>query len=200
MINRNRLLMIVGVIALIALGVFLFHRRSKESYANIGDMTNIGSIDGYQLVEAPENAQSSQNFADIANAGNLSDSESQRMARIESGKLLPRISTPHNIDLADPVVHRYMANGPRVVTALKSRYKDYSLRSFIAGDIPIKYHPDVCLVDKTHLTRDDLRYDAVFTPHGESLYRNYSLGYKNMPQMVAGVGVGGQSGIIMDSY
>ncbi len=198
MITNGRLLLVAGVILAVIVIVFLCSRKTSESFANINGITNIGSLDSmkYKRVQAPESTVDAPNFADLADSGD----QLHQLSQLQGSELLPRISTPHNIDVADPAVHHYMANGPRVASMLKSRFKDYSLAGFIRGDIPLKYQPDVCLIEKTHHTRDDLRMDGMFSPHFQSLYDQYTHGYKNMPAMVAGVGAGGKSGVIMDSY
>ena len=44
---------VVGAILLVAIFIFVVSSSPKETYANIGDINNIGSIDdGYELVAA----------------------------------------------------------------------------------------------------------------------------------------------------
>ena len=122
---------------------------------------------------------------------------------------MPRVSTsvtPFNVDVANPTSHKYMVNTPRVTTALKSKYKDYSMSSFIRGDIAITYNPNVPLIAKTIQGRDDLRLDGLFTPHFTALYNKYTgKAYKNLVQKVAGAGQAGGYGaasseVLMDNY
>lgn len=206
----------------LALLVYLCMRSGKkaEKFANIGGLDNVGSLqdDQYSPVLAPDSITPAQHFADMVDTGDFvgqpkSTLENikpmERLHRVQGKSLMPRTSrnvTPYNIDVADPVSHRYMANTPRVTTGIKSRFKDYSLSSFTRGDIPIKYHPNVPYISKTIQGRDDLRLDGLFTPHFQALYSKYTgRGFKNMPVHVAGAGVAGggvagaAGGVIMDS-
>jgi len=199
----------------------------KEEFASLaaGAVDNIGSLldDQYDLIAAPDSQVPAAHFADmVAESGDhlkqymeqpAKTGESlrpmERLHRLQGDKLMPRISsmvTPFNIDVANPSSHKYMVNTPRVTSALKSRYKDYSLSSFTRGDVPINYHPNVPLIAKTTQGRDDLRLDGLFTPMFTALYNKYTgAGYKSLVQKVAGAGqaggYGGASGeIVMDGY
>jgi hypothetical protein len=179
--------------------------------------------DSYDILAGADNGIPAHHFADMVNRGerpseyakqpkDMSDNmrPSERLDKIQGSSLMPRVSTyvtPYNIDVALPTSgsHSYMVGTPRVQT-LKSRFKDYDLASFIRGHIPITIHPNICLIDKTYLGRDDLRMDGLMSPTNNALYNKYTgKAYKNLVQHVAGAGsaggYGGSSGgTIMDSY
>lgn len=219
---------VVLVLVVIVIGV-CWYRKSQAKTENFtglaaGSVDNIGTLldSQYDAVPAADYDLPAPHFADMVAENDVasvyqkpssSNEDSirpmERLHRIQGKSLMPRTSaavTPFNIDVANPTSHKFMVNTPRVTTALKSRYKDYSLASFVRGDIPIKYYANVPLVAKTHQGRDDLRLDGLFTPHFVALYNKYTgKAYKNLVQHVAGAGqaggYGGASGeIIMDSY
>ena len=148
-----------------------------------GANSNTGHFldDQYDLLPGADNGVPAQHFADMVDHGNHLEmyqtqnkdegedlSPMQRLHRVQGKSLMPRVSTnvtPFNVDIANPTSHKYMVNTPRVSTALKSRYKDYSLSSFTRGDIPITHFPTIPLVSKTIQGRDDLRLDGLFTPY-----------------------------------
>jgi len=228
--ENTKLWMIVGVIVVVAFVVyFCFWRKGskeskKEGYVAAGGLDHVGALldDQYDLIHAPDSEVPASHFADLVAEGgdHLQYVEQppttgtglrpiERLHRIQGKALMPRTSinvTPYNIDVANPTSHKYMVNTPRVTSALKSRFKDYSLSSFIRGDVAVKYHPNIALIAKTTQGRDDLRLDGLFTSHFVALYNKYTgKAYKNMPIHVAGAGqaggYGGSSGeIVMDSY
>jgi len=217
-----KLCVLVGVIVLIAVIIYIVTGRksSVESYVSAGGIDNVGSLmdDQYEPLQSPDIDIPAEHFADIVSSCDKSPccespckepiNPMERLERIQSNSLMPRTSlgvTPYNIDVANPTSHKYMVNTPRVQTALKSRFKDYSLSSFIRGDIPITYNPNVPLIAKTIQGRDDLRLDGLFSPHFLSLYRRYTgQSQRNIPLYVAGAGCsssgceGASSDIIMD--
>lgn len=190
-----------------------------------GANDNVGMLldDSYDLVQGADYEVPAVNFADMVNQGaNPADTyveqpkstgenirPMERLHRVQGEALMPRTSTyvtPFNVDVANPTSHMYAVNTPRASTALKSRYKDYSLASFVRGDVPITYHPNVPLIAKTIQGRDDLRLDGLFTPHFMALYDKYSgKEFKSLPIKVAGAGqASGYSGAsgetILDHY
>ena len=228
--GNNKILVIIFVVIIIAIGVWMYYHDKKKSTDKRENFTslaasandNVGMLldDQYDLLPGADNEVPAPHFADLVDSGNLvqeyaspqpSNSEGlrpmERLHRVQGKSLMPRVSTnvtPFNVDVANPTSHMYMVNTPRVSTALKSRYKDYSLASFIRGDIPITYYPNVPLVAKTHQGRDDLRLDGLFTPQFVSLYNKYTgKEYKNLVTQVAGAGQAGgyggaSGGTIMD--
>jgi len=226
--SKTQKLIIVGVVILIIIiGVYLYSRRSKEeNFTGLaaGANNNIGTLldDQYDLVQSQDYEVPSPNFADLVesqdtlcdykNEEKTDDEEvrpMERLHRLQGKALMPRVSTmvtPYNVDVANPVSSKYMVNTPRVETALQSRFKDYSMASFIRGDIPITYNPNVPVISKTFQGRDDQRLDGLFTPHFNALYNKYTgKEFKNLPQYVAGAGQasgygGASGGVIMDNY
>ena len=183
---------VVGAILLAAIFILMSNATVRETMvANIGDGSNIGSIDdSYSLVEGPENRVPSAHFADLVNSGGqktaIPEVPAQRLSMEGSaGKpLLPRISkgvTPYNVDVADPVSYSYMVNPPSV--QLKDPIK--MLADPYRGDIPIKYYPNVPLVNQSRYGRDSLRLDGFFSDAFRDLYNRYTgKGYKNQPMSV----------------
>ncbi len=190
--------------------------------AGANDNTGMLLDDSYDLLQGADNMVPAPHFADlVAQGDHMKDYITQpkdigenlrpmeRLQRIQGKALMPRVSThvtPFNVDVANPTSHKYMVNTPRVETALKSRYKDYSQASFIRGDIPITYNPNVALIAKTVQGRDDLRLDGLFTPYFSALYNKYTgKEHKNLVMKIAGAGVasgdgGAGGGTIMDHY
>jgi len=217
---------VIGSLIVIVVALYFYWtKKNKEGYVAAGGLDNVGALldDQYDLIHAPDSEVPATHFADLVSDANMRLSAArqpettgtglrpiERLHRIQGKSLMPRTSinvTPYNIDVANPTSHKYMVNTPRVTSALKSKYKDYSLSNFIRGDIPIMYYPNVPVVAKTHQGRDDLRLDGLFTPHFVALYNKYSgKAFKSMPIQVAGAGVasagagGAQGEIIMDNY
>lgn len=228
--------MLYGIAGLILAAVVIYfvclRKGSTPAPSNVEQFTalaagandNVGTLmdDSYDLLQGADNEVPAVHFADLVNSGDhakeymtqpKTGAESlrpmERLHRVQGKALMPRVSThvtPFNVDVANPTSHKYMVNTPRVSTALKSRFKDYSASSFIRGDIPIQYFPNVPLISKTVQGRDDLRLDGLFTPYYTALYNKYTgKAYKNMVQKVAGAGVAGQyggasGGVVMDHY
>jgi len=222
-------LFVAAVILVCVILYFCMAKKSgkKEGFTALaaGANNNTGMLldDAYDLIPGPDYEVPAVHFADMVAQGGdhmkqyvsqpKSTGESlrpmERLQRVQGKALMPRTSTyvtPFNVDVANPTSHKYMVNTPRVSTALKSKYKDYSMSSFIRGDIPITYYPNVPLVAKTIQGRDDLRLDGLFTPYFAALYNKYTgKAYKNLVQKVAGAGqaggYGGASGeTILDHY
>lgn len=201
--GNGKLCVIVGVILIVGLLVYFFMARKgkmKEAYSNLGDIDNTGSFlsDSYDLVVAPDEDVPARNYADLIESGTVADVQQptstlsnirpmERLHRIQGSTLMPRTSknvTPYNIDLADPLVHSYAVNPPRV--ALKDPQKDGHFATMIRGDIPIAYYANVSLVGRSRYGRDSLRLDGYFSDTYKSLYNKFTgRGYKNMPIKVA---------------
>lgn len=181
---------VVGVVMLIAFFIFMGTQHSaSEAYANIGQIDNIGSVeDGYELVQSPEDHVPEAQFADLVDSGNeqaaILPQKAQRLVDVQGAPLLPRISkgvTPYNVDVADPVTHSFMVNPPNV--QLKDPLK--MLADPYRGDIPIKYYPNVPLVNQSRYGRDSLRLDGFFSDAFRNLYNKYTgKGYKNLPMSI----------------
>jgi len=227
--TQRIILIVVGVAAVCVVVYYIYYRKnsSKEGFTGLaaGANDNIGHLldDSYDLVPGADNEIPAPHFADIVNQGDQSEyiqpepdaansptmRPMERLHRVQGKSLMPRVSidvTPFNVDVANPTSHKYMVNTPRVTTALKSRFKDYSLASFVRGDVAITYHPTVPLIAKTVQGRDDLRLDGLFTPYFNALYNKYTgKEFKSLPVKVAGAGQaagygGASGGTIMDHY
>lgn len=190
--------------------------------AGANNNTGMFLDDSYDLIRGVDHEIPAHHFADMVNQGDLMKEyvdqpknvgenmrPMERLHRIQGKSLMPRVSnhvTPFNVDVANPTSHKYMVNTPRVSSALKSKYKDYSMSTMIRGDIPITYDPNVCLIAKTTQGRDDLNLAGLFSPYFASLYNKYTgKEYKNLVQKVAGAGQAGgyggaSGGVIMDHY
>lgn len=199
-------------------------KKEKFTALAAGSIDNAGVLldSQYDLIASPDQVAPAPHFADMVSEGDQmkqfvkqpsSTGESlrpmERLHRVQGKTLMPRVSThvtPFNVDVANPTSHKYMVNTPRVTTALKSKFKDYSMASFIRGDIPITYYANVPLIAKTIQGRDDLRLDGLFTPQFVALYNKYTgKSYKNLVQKVAGAGTAAgygasSGGVVMDNY
>lgn len=227
--DKKNLLIGCGVLAIVAVLYWIWTKdgyTSQENFTSLaaGANDNTGHLldDSYDLLQSPDSEAPASHFADMVNQGDHHSVYMQqpkdmgedlrpmdRLQQIQGKSLMPRVSTqvtPFNIDVANPTSHKYMVNGPRVESALKSRFKDYSLSSMIRGDVAITYHPNVPLVAKTIQGRDDLRLDGLFTSAFTSLYDKYTgKEHKNLVQKIAGAGQAGgyggaSGGVIMDHY
>lgn len=84
--------------------------------------------------------------------------------------------------MANPSAYAFAVQAPRVL--LKDRLAMQA--DMIRGDIPVKYHPDVCMVAKSQYGRDSLRLDGTFSDQFKYLYNQLTgRQYKNMPLQVA---------------
>lgn len=201
------------------------NKKQTEGFTALaaGALNNVGTLSTgtYDLLPGPEDSIPSPHFADLVAQGGdhlreyqstptVDDTERplERLNRIQGEALMPRLAKdviPFNVDVANPSTMLYAVNAPRAQTALKSRYMDYGLSSFVRGDVPIRYHADVPLVAKTRQGRDDLRLDGLFSDHYKALYNKYTGSeYRNMPVQIAGAGQaagygGAAGGVIMDN-
>ena len=189
---------VVGAILLVAIFILMSNTTRENMDSNIGALgSGIGSVDqlgaiddSYAVVEGNENRVPSAHFADRVDSGDqktaipLGPAQRLAMNGSEGRPLMPRMSkgvTPYNIDVADPISHSYMVNPPRV--QLKDPIK--MLADPYRGDIPIKYYPNVPLVNQSRYGRDSLRLDGFFSDAFRDLYNRYTgKGYKNMPMSV----------------
>ena len=222
----EKLLIPVGLLLIAGLVVFLVLRRKKEdkkkakveSFATAGAIDNLGSLD-YDPVEAADDACPASHFADLVDSGDHAEFIQQadttgddvrpmaRFDRLHDQALMPVTTknvTPYNVDVANPSTYSYMVNAPRVQSAVKSRFKDYSLASMTRGDVPIRYHANIPLIGKTIQDRDDLRLDGLFSSGFHAVYNKLTgKSFRSTPVQVAGAGhasgYGGVSGgVIMD--
>lgn len=225
--NQVQLCFVVGAILVVILVIWLctsWSNKSTEGFTSVspGAIDNVGTLldDSYDLIRGPEHQVPAPHFADLVPQADNTETfkvqekegdgmrPMERLHRVQGSALMPRTSThttPFNVDVANPTSHAYMVNTPRATSAIKSRYKDYSLSSMIRGDIPITYNPNIPLVGKTVQGRDDLRLDGLFTDHFAHLYNKYTgKERRNLVTKVAGAGQAGgyggaSGGVIMDA-
>lgn len=200
--------------------------KVKEGFTGLaaGANDNTGMLldSAYDLLPGADSGVPAPHFADMVRERSSvpSDIASQsktptasvrpmeRLHRVQGKSLMPRISThvtPYNVDVANPTSHKYMVNTPRVTTALRSRYRDGSFSTYLRGDIPIRYNPNVALIERSRIGRDALVLDGFFSDGYRALYDKYTgAAYKSLVQKVAGAGQAGgygasSGGVIMDS-
>ncbi len=197
--NNLIVLVAVGAIFLVA----YYYRDSimnffskKQGYANVSDMTGVGSLDNYAPPLNPNEVSDALSFAEL-----VDDSTSSAYKKVsESGAMdkladtmksmeLPKSSrnvTPYNIDVADPKAFSYMASLPRV-TIKPRTYEDADP---YRGDIPIKFNPNIALVTKSQFGEDSQKTDAMFSEltieAADKLRKN---SYKNTPVQMSLGGV-----------
>lgn len=179
---------VVGIVILLGVLSWLW-LRPTEGYSNIGDVDNVGSLDdSFEPVPRSEDAEY---YAKLVPSSEMGSYETlpglrpmERLERVQGSDMLPKVSrnvTPYNVDIADPKTHSYMVNPPRV----QLKDPQYMQADPIRGDIPITYHPDISLVNRTRFGRDSLRLDGFFSSAFTNLYDKYTgRSYKNLPMQV----------------
>jgi len=190
--KQNVCIASVVIIAIVFLGLgYLWLRPKQESYSNIGDVDNVGSLDdSHEMIDQERDAEyyaklvSNDEEKNYMDSPVLASKPMQRLERMSNSDMLPRVSrnvTPYNVDIADPKTHSYMVNPPRV----QLKDPQYLLADPFRGDIPITYHPEISLINRTRYGRDSLRLDGAFSAGFVDLYNKYTgRGYKNMPMKV----------------
>lgn len=193
--DKQKICLAVGAAFLVAIGIYFYLRRQRrEDFTHAGALDTSPSLDStYQMVSAPEDAVTSENFADMIDDGNLADVAKQpddlgsarpleRLQRVQGRDLLPRTAasvTPYDVDVANPSTWAFAVNAPRVNLGLDRLARQADP---YRGDIPITYHPDVPLISKSHHGRDSQRLDGTFADHFVQLYNRYTnRAYKNLP-------------------
>ena len=188
----------------------------KENFtalaAGANDNTGMLLDDAYDLLPGADSEVPAHHFADMVQERSSAPSDTvkqprlptdsvrpmERLHRVQGKALMPRVSThvtPYNVDVANPTSHKYMVNTPRVTTALRSRYRDSSFSTYLRGDIPIRYNPNVALIERSHIGRDAQVLDGFFSDGYRALYDKYSgQSFKNLVQKVAGAGQAGGYG------
>jgi hypothetical protein len=189
---KQSVAIIIGLVILACLigAIYVYQRDKKEGYSNIGDVDNVGSLDdSHEMLKREEDAEYYAKLVSNEEMKNFDTIQGirpmERLERIQGSDLLPRVSrnvTPYNVDIADPKTHSYMVNPPRV--QLKDPIKN--LADPIRGDIPITYHPEISLINRTRYGRDSLRLDGFFSSAFVDLYNKYTgRGWKNLPLKVS---------------
>jgi hypothetical protein len=217
------------VVGIFAVAVFLwtqgyFKSGTNESYVstNTEFASDTMNYDASGLDEqyktgshsSDDASYSAAHYADLVATGNTASEYAvqpstpadarnpmERLTEL-TNSMMPKISagvTPYNIDLANPMTHVYtMGVGPEVY--VKSRIKGYDLYNFIAGDVPITYHPGYSMIEKSRFGLEDTRPKGLFSNKAIA-----SATHHHYPIKTAGAGLadgyGGAAGeIIMDAY
>lgn len=198
MLTNKQIYILVGVVILI--GVIYWYtsgRKSAESYMSAGAMDHLDSLDGrYELIQAPDAAVPSENFADMVDNGDQQQFVQQiaeegvsrpleRLEKLQQTNMLPLTAAhlpQYNVDTANPNSYSFSVNAPRVL--LKNRLNQQA--DPFRGDVPIRYHPDVPLIAKSSYGRDSWRGDGYFSDVYSSLYNKLTgRAYKNLPLRVS---------------
>lgn len=206
MTSKNTCL-IIG--ALLLLGLFVYycmHKPTKknEHYVAAGALDHLDSLDSrYELINSPDEAVPVEHFADLVDSGDqarlVKQSRSvgdelrplERFERLQGDAQVP-LTAAHlpafNIDAANPSVHAFAVQAPRVL--LKNR--NWMQSDLIRGDIPITMHPNVALIGTSSIGRDAQNLSGLFSDQFKSLYNKMTgRAYKNMPLQVATQGTVG---------
>mgnify|MGYP000729907994 CR=1 FL=1 len=206
-------IVIILAVAVILVAICFWRSRKgvkKEGYdLAAGAVNNLGSFldNQYDLIDAPDAAVPSAHFADLVddNKAYMDTFTKQpafdkmnkalpgeRLEALQGSSAFPRVAgllPMVNADVANPSTYSYFTNASRATTALKSKYKCYDQACFIRGDILITSHPEIPLITKSRLGRNDQRLDGLFSDQFKAKFDKYTgQSYKNMVQHVAGAG------------
>jgi hypothetical protein len=207
--QTNTIIIIVVVVLLVlgllAVGGYYWyekdHPSASESYTHAGEF-DLSLVDQYQHINSPESHVPTPYFADLVDGGDTSNAGQveqantlkfirplNRLDRDAESLMMPRTSknvTPYNIDVADPKTHMFQVNMPRV----QLKDPQWQQADPYRGDIPIKFAPNVPLINKSRYgTRSSWRGDGFFSDTYKDLYAKYTgQAYLNKPIMVANEG------------
>ncbi len=207
MMNSKNICVIIG--ALLLLGLLVYYCMNKqekknEGYMAAGALDHLDSLDSrYELIESPDEAVPAEHFADLVDSGDQSRLVKQmrstedtlrpleRFERLQGDAQVP-LTAAHlpafNIDAANPSVHAFAVQAPRVM--LKTRVWENA--DPYRGDIAIAYNPDVAMVAKSQFGRDSQRLDGFFSDQFRHLTAKLTgRAYKNMPLQVSTQGTVG---------
>ena len=200
--SKNVCLMIGG---LLLLGLLVYYcmnvqkrEKKNEGYVAAGALDHLDSLDSrYELVDSPDEAVPAEHFADLVDSGdqarlvrqaNAVGSELRPLERFErlQGDAQVPLTAAHlpafNIDAANPSVHAFAVQAPRVL--LKNRLAMQA--DMVRGDIPIRFFPDVAMIGKSQYGRDSLNMAGTFSDQFKSLYNKLTgRAFKSMPLQVA---------------
>ena len=205
----------ITFILLIILGCILIYVTTKEKFLS-GTITNIGQYDEREPSDfvnmvkqeadtienyTSENNRTSYNMVNSIVDNDIDSKHNMNVNRFTEFPTVGNDVTPYNVDVSDPKIYNYIMSNPQVVSAVKSRFKDYSPANFMRGDVPITYQPHIPLVNRTIQNEDDIRLDGFFTDAFRDKYNKYAK--KHYTTYVAGAGQAGgyggaSGGVIMD--
>lgn len=203
--SKNTCLIVAGLLLLGLLVYYCMHSPKKtENYVAAGALDHLDSLDSrYELINSPDEAVPVEHFADLVDSGDQARLVKQaravgdelrpmeRFERLQGNDQVP-LTAAHlpafNIDAANPSVHAFAVQAPRVM--LKNR--NWMQSDLIRGDIPITMHPNVALIGTSSIGRDAQNLSGLFSDQYKSLYSKLTgRMYKNMPLQVATQGTVG---------
>jgi hypothetical protein len=202
----DKTMVIVGVAAIFMIVLWLNNRDCTQRYE--GPMNYNYVADDYleSLPESKGNPNFDQdvNAVDFANVVGTVDytatnvhlnNVGSRFQKLHDSTKLPASTsylTNYDTDVANPALYAYSARNPRVT--VRSRLYD-QCGDYIRGDIPIKRHSDVALIEKSSYGRESQRLSGTFNPAYDQMIADYvhaNEAKKNMPINVA------REGTVMD--
>jgi hypothetical protein len=201
MSSNTKIAIAVGVILVAGVGIYYYMKKrdakKSEPYMAAGAMDHLDSLDSrYELIDSPDQVVPTEHFADLVDSGDQAKIVKQpdqfetlkpleRLDRLMDKNMLPSTAAhlpQYNIDVANPATYSFAMHAPRVV--LKNRLNMQA--DPFRGDVPVRYHPDVPLIAKSHYGRDAWRGDGFFSDHFDHLYNKLTgRAYKNIPLQVA---------------
>lgn len=210
-LNSSQILVLLAIGALVVL--MYVYRTSESNTQHYTAPRNYDYVDDTYLANVPptkgnpdfDQDVNSVDFANLLGTVDYTASNSHtndaatRFQKLHDSTKLPSNTsylTNYDTDVANPAFYAYSARNPRVV--LKDRL--YAYADPYRGDIPIRRHDDVCLIEKSRHGRSSMRTSALFNPKFDEMLSNYVHGaeaanvpYKNMPINVA------REGTVMDA-
>lgn len=204
MMKKNNYL-IGGVLAVLALiflsvGGFLLYQKYKDGQEGFGSYASnsVGHSGGFDYKRlgkemnetAGEPIVSSsvvgQGNHPLANPNHVSNVE--RMTRDSMTSMMPTVANnvvPFDVSVADPNTYLFRTQLPAIqILTRQAREADV-----YRGDIPITYHPDIPLIEKSRFDRDAIRHDGFFSDAFAKSYAQYSnSAFINKPQYVSNGG------------
>jgi hypothetical protein len=189
MVETKTLVIIGGCVLVAGLGYWYYstqYAKNKETFASVGRMDAPDSYDvnvGPQVADSDEwvDAPSAGEFADYlpddsAVAVSRGPNASQRLRALQDSTAIPSSAAAlpqFNANLADPSVYAFHAQYRKALKNPRAMEADP-----FRGDIPIVFHPEVCMVGRSQYTSRDSQYLGFF-----------SQGYSDQYSKITGAGV-----------
>lgn len=188
---ETKTLVIIGVGILVIGGGWYYYTNyyhaKKEGFAAVGRMQSPDSFDALNST-GPATADSDEwiaagDFADMlpddspAVQTRQGPSASQRLKALQDSNVIPSSAAAlpqFNANLADPSVYAFHAQYRKALKNPRAMEADP-----FRGDIPIVFHPEVCMVGRSQYTSRDSQYLGFF-----------SQGYNDQYAKITGAGVG----------
>lgn len=189
MVETKTLVIIAGALAAAGFGWWWYtnyYAKKKEGFASVGRMNAPDSFDvsvGPQMADSDEwvDPQSAGDFADFLPDDSpvmmsKGPSASQRLRALQDSTAIPSSAAAlpqFNANLADPSVYAFHAQYRKALKNPRAMEADP-----FRGDIPIVFHPEVCMVGRSQHTSRDAQYQGFF-----------SQGYADQYAKITGQGV-----------